>query len=362
MGDRRTSHAGWGRPQRAPSARTLLPVGWLVGGAALLVAAGLLGVSAGAADISATDILRHLLSHLPFSGVESPLDERQVALLVALRLPRVVMGAIVGALLATAGGAYQGVFRNALADPFLLGAAAGAGLGATLVMVFGQELTDTPRAAVPFAAFVGALVGVAAAYLLGSTAGGGGTASLVLAGVAVSSFLSAAQTLVQQMGVDQLQRVYSWLLGGLGRGGWDDVRLVWPYALVSLVVLLACGYLLDMLALGDDKALSLGLNPGVVRIIVISAASLATAAAVAVSGLIGFVGIVVPHVVRRLVGANYRAILPVTVLFGGAFLVLVDIVARTVVAPAELPIGVVTAFLGAPFFLLILRTTRHRTT
>jgi iron complex transport system permease protein len=343
------------------SARTGPPVGWLAGGAALLVASGLLGVSAGAASISAADIVLHLLSHLPF-GVESPLNERQVALLVALRLPRVVMGAIVGALLATAGGAYQGVFRNPLADPFLLGAAAGAGLGATLVMVFGQELTDTPRAAVPFAAFVGALVGVAAAYLLGSTAGGGGTASLVLAGVAVSSFLSAAQTLVQQMGVDQLQRVYSWLLGGVGRDGWDDVRLVWPYALVGLVVLLASGYLLDMLALGDDKAVSLGLNPAAVRIVVISAASLATAAAVAVSGLIGFVGIVVPHVVRRLVGPNYRAILPVTVLFGGAFLVLVDIVARTVVAPAELPIGVVTAFLGAPFFLLILRTTRHRPT
>jgi iron complex transport system permease protein len=343
------------------SARTGPPVGWLAVGAALLVASGLLGVSAGAASISAADIVLHLLSHLPF-GVESPLNERQVALLVALRLPRVVMGAIVGALLATAGGAYQGVFRNPLADPFLLGAAAGAGLGATLVMVFGQELTDTPRAAVPFAAFVGALVGVAAAYLLGSTAGGGGTASLVLAGVAVSSFLSAAQTLVQQMGVDQLQRVYSWLLGGVGRDGWDDVRLVWPYALVGLVVLLASGYLLDMLALGDDKAVSLGLNPAAVRIVVISAASLATAAAVAVSGLIGFVGIVVPHVVRRLVGPNYRAILPVTVLFGGAFLVLVDIVARTVVAPAELPIGVVTAFLGAPFFLLILRTTRHRPT
>mgnify|MGYP005796338115 CR=1 FL=1 len=185
---------------------------------------------------------------------------------------------------------------------------------------------------------------------------------ILLAGVAVSSFLSAVQTLVQQMGVDQLQRIYSWLLGGLGRGGWDDVRLVLPYAVVALTVLLACGYLLDMLALGDDKAVSLGLNPVMVRLVVISAASLATAAAVSVSGLIGFVGIVVPHIVRRLVGSNYRVILPITVLLGGAFMVLVDIVARTIVSPAELPIGVVTAFLGAPFFLLILRTTRHRST
>ncbi|MFD3684227.1 FecCD family ABC transporter permease [Nocardiopsis sp. NPDC058631] len=338
-----------------------LPVGWAAVGLAALVAAGLFGISAGAASLSAADIVRHLLSLLPL-GVESPLTERQAALLVELRLPRVVMGAIVGALLATAGGAYQGVFRNPLADPFLLGAAAGAGLGATLVMVFGQDFSDSPRALVPVAAFVGALLGVAAAYLLGSTAGGGGTASLVLAGVAVSSFLSAAQTLVQQLGVDQLQRIYAWLLGGLGRDGWNDVRLIAPYAVVGLVVLLLSGYLLDMLALGDDKAVSLGLNPAAVRIVVISAASLATAAAVSVSGLIGFVGIVVPHVVRRLVGSNYRAILPVTVLFGGAFLVAVDIVARTLVSPAELPIGVVTAFLGAPFFVLILRTTRHRGT
>ncbi|WP_017589554.1 FecCD family ABC transporter permease [Nocardiopsis ganjiahuensis] len=338
-----------------------VPLGWLLGGAVALFVAGVFGISAGAASISAADILRHLFSLLPF-GAESPLTDRQEALLMELRLPRVVMGAVVGALLATAGGAYQGVFRNPLADPFLLGAAAGAGLGATMVMVFGQDLTADPRALVPVAAFFGALMGVAAAYMLGSTAGGGGTAALVLAGVAVSSFLSAAQTLVQQMGVDQLQRIYAWLLGGLGRGGWDDVRLIAPYAVVGLVVLLLSGYLLDMLALGDDKAVSLGLNPAVVRMVVIAAASLATAAAVSVSGLIGFVGIVVPHIVRRLVGSNYRAILPVTVLVGGAFLVTVDIVARTVVAPAELPIGVVTAFLGAPFFVLILRTTRHRGT
>ncbi|MFD6952995.1 ABC transporter permease [Nocardiopsis sp. TSRI0078] len=336
-----------------------LPVAWFAGGLAVLAAAVLLGVSAGAASLSAVDIARHLLSLLPLD-VRSPLSDRQAALLVELRLPRVVMGAVVGALLATAGGAYQGVFRNPLADPYLLGAASGAGLGATMVIVFGQQFSDSPRALVPAAAFLGALLGVAAAYLLGSTAGGGGTASLVLAGVAVSSFLSAAQTLVQQMGVDQLQRIFAWLMGGLGRGGWDDVRLIAPYAVAGLVVLLASGYLLDMLSLGDDKAVSLGLNPAAVRIVVISAASLATAAAVSVSGLIGFVGIVVPHIVRRLVGSSYRAILPVTVLFGGAFLVLVDIVARTLIAPAELPIGVVTAFLGAPFFVLILRTTRHR--
>ncbi|RCV49451.1 FecCD family ABC transporter permease [Marinitenerispora sediminis] len=331
---------------------------WLPLGALALAAAMLLGVTAGAASITPGDILRELAAALPL-GVEGPLNERQRAVLLELRLPRVVMGAVVGGLLAIAGAGYQGVFRNPLADPYLLGAAGGAGLGATLVIVFAPALSLGPVRAVPLAAFAGALLGVAAAYLLGSTAGRGGTAGLVLAGVAVSSFLSAVQTLVQQFRIEELQRVFAWILGGLGRGGWDDVVLVAPYAAVGALVLLACGRLLDLLALGDEKAASLGLNPTAVRLLVIAAASLATAAAVSVSGLIGFVGIVVPHLVRRMVGSDYRRVLPMSLLVGGAFLVLVDIAARTVVAPAELPIGVVTAFVGAPFFLVVLRATRH---
>nr|WP_285757903.1 iron ABC transporter permease [Nocardiopsis ansamitocini] len=317
-----------------------------------------IGVGAGAASIGPLDIVRELLSHVPWLNVQSPLGERQQAVLFQLRLPRVVMGAVVGALLAVAGAAYQGVFRNPLADPYLLGAAGGAGLGATVVIIYGQGV-DLGLPLIPMAAFVGALTGVMGAYFLGSTAGRGGSASLVLAGVAVSSFLAAVQTLIQQLELQDLQRVYAWIMGGLGRGGWSDLWLIAPYAAVSLLVLLPCGYFLDLLALGDDKANSLGLNPSHVRLTVIAAASLATAAAVCVSGLIGFVGIVVPHIVRRLVGPNYRRILPVSLVVGGAFMVSADIVARTVIAPAELPIGVVTAFVGAPFFVLILRSTRH---
>ncbi|ASU82877.1 ABC transporter permease [Nocardiopsis gilva YIM 90087] len=332
---------------------------WLLGGLAVLLAAVITGVASGAASITPGDIAQTLLAKVG-AGTESPLNDRQIAVLVQLRLPRVVLGAMVGGLLATAGAAYQGVFRNPLADPYLLGAAGGAGLGATIIIAFGGDIFDSPRGLVPVAAFLGALLGVAAAYALGHTTGRGGTASLVLAGVAVSSFLAAMQTLLQQMRIEELERIYAWVLGGLGRGGWDDITMVAPYAAVSVIVLLGCGYLLDLLALGDEKALSLGLNATVVRLIVISTASLATAAAVAVSGLIGFVGIVVPHIVRRLVGTGYRMILPMSLLLGGAFLVLMDIVARTVLAPAELPLGVVTAFLGAPFFVLVLRGTRDR--
>ncbi|GAA3750210.1 iron complex transport system permease protein [Spinactinospora alkalitolerans] len=332
---------------------------WLLGGLIAVAAAVVLGTATGAASITTGAIVADLLSGLPL-GIESPLNDRQRAVLLELRLPRVLIGAAVGGLLAVAGAGYQGVFRNPLADPYLLGAAGGAGLGATIVIVYAPGLTAGPLRLIPLAAFIGAIIGVVGAYALGSAAGRGGTASLVLAGVAVSSFLSAVQTLIQQARIEELQQIYAWLLGGLGRGGWDDLLLIAPYAIVSVLVLLGCGYLLDVIALGDDKAASLGLNPTLVRLLVISAASLATAAAVSVSGLIGFVGIVVPHIVRRMVGSNYRRILPMSLLAGGAFLVLVDIVARTVVAPAELPLGVVTAFIGAPFFILILRTTRHQ--
>lgn len=335
---------------------------WPPLGLALLAVCGLVGVAAGAADIGPADIAAALLGHLPFVPLSSPLSELQEAVLVELRLPRVVLGALVGGLLASSGAAYQGVFRNPLADPYLLGAAGGAGLGATLVLAFGTQVLDSPQAVVPVAAFAGALVGVGAAYGLGTVAGGSGTTTLVLAGVAVSSFLSAAQNLVQMLRTEELRRIYAWMMGGLGNGGWDDVAMIAPYAALSVVVLMGCGYLLDLLALGDEKALSLGLNATGARLLVISAASLATAAAVSVSGLIGFVGIVVPHIVRRLVGTGYRMILPMSLLSGAAFLVLVDVAARTVIAPAELPLGVVTAFVGAPFFVFILRTTRSRGT
>lgn len=331
---------------------------WLAAAAVLLVAVCVAGTAAGAASITPTEIVRDLLAS---AGIgESPLDERQHAVLLELRLPRVVMGAVVGGLLAVAGAGYQGVFRNPLADPYLLGAAGGAGLGATLVIVFGQDLEVAAGSLIPIAAFAGALSGVLLAYALGSLAGGGGTATLLLAGVAVSSFLAAVQTLIQQFRIEDLRRIYSWVLGGLGRGGWQDFTSIAPYALLSVVVLIASGYFLDMLALGDEKASSLGLNPTAVRLVVITAASLATACAVSVSGLVGFVGIIVPHIVRRLVGSDYRRVVPMSLLIGGVFLVLIDIVARTVITPAELPLGAVTAFLGAPFFLVILRATRNQ--
>ena len=322
----------------------------------MLVVVAAAAVLIGPAGLPAGGVLRELASHLPFVDLQSGLDARQAAIVWELRLPRMVLGALVGATLALAGGAYQGVFRNPLADPYLLGVAAGAGLGATLAVVsFGSG-----SALVPVAAFLGAVGAVAAAYALGAAAGGRRSgATLILSGVAVAAFLTAAQTFVQQQHADSIREVYSWILGRLGTAGWSEVALMTPYAVVSATVILFHRRLLDVLAVGEEEARALGVHRGRVRAAVVVAATLGTAGAVAVSGLIGFVGIVVPHVVRLMVGASYRAILPLSIVCGAAFLVLADLVARTAIGPAEIPIGVITAFVGGPFFLVVLRTSRR---
>ncbi|GIU90950.1 MAG: hypothetical protein KatS3mg010_2049 [Acidimicrobiia bacterium] len=180
----------------------------------------------------------------------------------------------------------------------------------------------------------------------------------MLAGVAVASFLTAVQTFVQQRNADTVRDVYTWILGRLTTAGWDEVKLLGPYFVIASVVMLVHRRALDVMALGDQEAASLGVDVGRVRLTIVVAASLATAAAVSVSGLIGFVGVIVPHTVRLVAGTSYRVVLPLSFLFGGAFLALADLVARTVVSPAEIPIGVVTAFFGAPFFVLVLRTAK----
>jgi iron complex transport system permease protein len=324
---------------------------------AFLAAAVFVGALVGPVHLGAANVVRAVFAHV--FGLRSPLKGTDDAILWDLRLPRVVLGALVGGTLAAAGAAYQGVFRNPLADPYLLGAAAGAGLGATIVVAYGPS-GSISRDLLPLSAFAGAAVAVVAAYVLGRSAGiAGGAAALVLAGVTVASFLTALQTFVQQQNVDTVQEVYTWLLGRLATTGWREVAIVLPYALVAWIVILAHRRLLDVVAVGDEEAAALGVRVARVRIAVVAAATIGTAAAVAVSGLIGFVGIIVPHAIRLLVGGSYRLLLPLSVLVGAGFLVFADVIARTIMSPAELPIGVVTAFFGAPFFAVVLRTSRR---
>ncbi|MGV0836702.1 FecCD family ABC transporter permease [Mycolicibacterium thermoresistibile] len=324
-----------------------------------VVGAAALATFVGPADLPARGVLLALIDAVPGVDVDHGLTAAQHAVLWQIRLPRVVLGALVGATLAVAGAAYQGVFRNPLADPYLLGVSSGAGLGATAVIVFGATASVF---AVPAAAFVGGILAVTATYLIGRGVGGGRTeVVIILAGVAVAAFANAGQTFLQQRYDDTMRQVYSWLLGRLGTNGWTEVGVALPYVVLTIVVLLLFGRILDVMAVGDLEAASLGVDPGRVRLLLVAVATLGTAAVVSVSGLIGFVGIVVPHAVRLLVGPGHRLLLPLSVLCGAAFLLLADVLARWALAPAELPIGVVTAAIGAPFFLVVLRRSRGMT-
>jgi iron complex transport system permease protein len=340
--------------------RGLAPL-WVCAAVAFLVGSLLIGVLVGPVHLGVGNVLDSIAARLRVPGMSSPLSPTEEAILWDIRMPRVVLGALVGGMLALAGATYQGVFRNPLADPYLLGVAAGAGLGATLAIAYLPEGLRG-RQALPIAAFVGGAAAVVLTYSVGSSAGRGRDAvTLVLAGVTVASFFTALQTFVQQQNADTLQQVYTWILGSIPSSGWNDVVLILPYVVIASAVILLHRRVVDVLSLGDDEATSLGVDVRRVRLTLVVAATIGTAAAVAVCGLIGFVGIIVPHAIRMLAGTGYRALLPLSVIAGAGFLVLADVIARTALAPAEIPLGIVTAFFGAPFFALVLRTSRGGT-
>lgn len=332
---------------------------WYVAASALLVVSVLLGASIGAAGPSAWRVPLALLDHLPFISIDAGISQIDWNIIWKIRMPRVMLGLLVGGMLSIGGAGYQGVFRNPLVDPYLLGAAAGAGLGAVIVLTVARDSTSTwPVDPVPVMAFCGAMLTVFVTYIVGSGYHGSGRsgATLVLAGVAVTAFVSALQTYILQRNADAVREVFAWILGRLSSATWSDVRLCLPYIAVSVVILFAMRRHLDVLRVGDEEASALGMSVARTRVIVVAAATLGTAAAVGVSGLIGFVGLVVPHVVRLAAGPSYRHLIPLSFLAGASFLILADIPGRTLQGGAETPIGVVTAFLGAPFFIYLLRT------
>jgi len=313
--------------------------------AAALLIACLLAVGFGPVNLNFGSIIKTLL------GLPNGLENEDRTLLLELRLPRVVLGALVGAALATSGAVYQSVFRNPLADPYLLGAASGAGLGATIAITNGG---GDLHALLPIFAFLGGVLAVGATFLVAGRLFAD-PSTLLLAGIAVGSFATAFQTYLQQRNSAALRPVYSWILGELTVANWDVVKWAGFYILIALFILIRISKVLDALMLSDEEAYSLGVSPQKIRLVAVAAATLATATAVSASGLIGFVGIVVPHLVRGLTKrATNRSLLSIAFV-GAAFLVIADLGARTLLSPAELPIGVITAFVGAPFFLFVLR-------
>jgi iron complex transport system permease protein len=321
-----------------------------------LVASLVAGLALGAVSVAPGEVVRALGNAL--TGTADGMSDR---LVVDVRLPRVILAALVGASLAGAGAIYQALFRNPLADPYILGVSSGAGLGAIIALTLTAQATIVRYGAVPLAAFAGALLTVLLVTRLASWRGRLDTASLLLAGVAISYTLAAMTSFVLVFAREQMAAVVFWMMGGLGTASWPYVAMVAPMFAVGAAATLSFTRELNLMLLGDDRAGQLGLSVERFKLVSLAVASLLTAAAVAVAGLIGFVGLMVPHMVRLVLGPDHRALVPASLMGGAIALVLADLIARTIIAPVELPVGVVTALLGGPFFVwLLVRGERAR--
>jgi iron complex transport system permease protein len=321
---------------------------------AFLFLAVLLSVAVGSVFIPPADLWRVLTGRPPQVVAQAG------TILLILRLPRTALVLLTGAALGGSGASYQGLFRNPLADPYLIGVASGAGLGAVIAMSVRWPYSFWGLMAVPAAAFAGALLAVFLVYALARVGKTVPTTSLILAGVAFSSFAGALTSFLMLRSTGELRRAISWLLGGSAQAGWSPVLTVLPYLVIGLGMLFLSGHALNLLQFGDEQAGQLGLPVTRAKTLILVAASLTTAAAVSFSGIIGFVGLIAPHVMRLWFGPDHRRLLPLSAIGGAAALLVADVLARTLLSPQELPVGIVTALFGAPFFLWVLRRAKNQ--
>lgn len=321
----------------------------------------LIAAAVGAVSISPLDIIKMMLNKtglFHFTATWQPSDE---TILFLIRLPRVIAGALVGAALASAGVLFQGMLRNPMADPYIIGTSAGAAFGATIAMMLPISVAFLSFGLVSIAAFFGALGAVLLVYNLAKVGGKTPIVSMLLAGFAVSAMLAAIVFLMVTLSgrTGLLQNVYSFLMGSISVSGWNQIIIVAPLIIGAIVAARFLAFRLNALSLGEEGAAYLGIDVERDKLLVLALGSLLTAAAVSISGLVGFIGLVVPHAVRLMLGPDHRLLLPAAALSGAAFLVLADLFARTVLAPSEIPIGIITAIIGAPFFIYLLRHTRR---
>lgn len=341
--------------------RSRYRVASLIIGALALLLIAVLAMTWGSYTIPAADVASILWHKLAAGAEAARYPASWVTVILEIRLPRVLLAALVGAALAPAGAVYQGLFRNPLADPYLIGVSSGAGLGATIALVFGVQLRWQGLGAVSLFAYVGALVATAVVYTLSRVGGRMSVATLLLAGVALGAFLTSFTTFLMFQAPDAFRAVHvvGWLMGSFALASWPRVYVVAPSVILGGIVLWAYAHRLNVLQLDEDQARQLGIPLSRTRLALIVLVSLVLAAAVSVSGVIGFVGLIVPHAVRLVWGPDHRFLLPMSGVGGALFMVLADGLARTLLSPAELPVGVVTAFCGAPFFLYLVRRRRH---
>ena len=300
-----------------------------------------------------------LLSKLPLVEIAPEWASTLETIVIDIRLPRVMLAGLVGAALAAAGATYQGLFRNPLADPYLIGVAQGAALGAVIGFLLPSGWHALGFGIIPLLAFAGALISTTVVYLLARVGKTLPVTTLILAGVALGALLSSIVSYLIISSGDKLHSIMFWLMGSFSLSQWSEAIMVLPYMLVGLVVLLLYARSLNLMQLDEEQAQQLGINVERLKLVLLGAATLITAAAVSFVGIIGFVGIIIPHAVRMIWGADYRFLLPLSILTGAIFLILADILARTALAPTEIPIGVITAICGAPFFLYLLRRRKR---
>lgn len=333
--------------------------GWLLPIlAAMLIGALLLGAGIGAVAVPPDVALAIILNKVGIN-LEVAFTQQQMAVLWNIRLPRVVLGALVGAALAVSGALLQGIFRNPLADPGLIGVSSGAALGAVFTIISGIAVFGIYT--LPIAAFLAGAATTLLVYQLSRRHGRTDVAMLLLVGVALNALAGATTGLLTYLADDaQLRSIVFWTLGGLGGALWETVLAAAPPILLALAVAPRLGFYLNLFALGETEARHLGANTELIKRATVLIAALATGAAVALTGPIGFIGLIVPHIIRLAIGPDHRRLIPACALGGATLLVLADLLARTLAAPAEIPVGLFTAFAGGPFFLaLILRTRRQ---
>lgn len=363
----RTVSEAFTKPAMPSAIRPQSKVYSLLGLVGLLVVVVIFAATLGSVRIPFVAAFQVLLSQLPFVDISpsspealgAPLSlEIMETIILDIRLPRIILAGLVGAALAVAGATYQGLFRNPLADPYLLGVASGAGLGATVALLIPFALPWMAFGAVPLLAFVGAAAAVTVVYLLARVGKTLPATTLILAGVALAAFLSSITSYLMIISGKELVGIVFWLLGGLHLARWSEIWVVLPVVLAGFVVIWLHARPLNVMQLDEEQAQQLGINVERVKLTLLITATLITSSAICFTGPIGFVGIIVPHAVRLIWGPDHRFLLPLSTLVGAIFLIVADTLARTLIPPTGIPVGIITAFCGAPFFLYLLRRRR----
>lgn len=324
----------------------------------LLVLSAILAVALGSFSIPIKTVTEVLIQKIPLisSWFEfAPISEAAKTIILQVRLPRVILAILVGSALATAGVVYQALFKNPMADPYVIGISSGGAMGAAVAILAGLNISFLGISAVPCLAFLGSILTAFVVYQIARTGNKIPVASLLLSGLAVGAFISSILSFMLIVNGEDLHRIFFWLLGGLSARNWSHVKMCLPFLGIGFICSLVFAKDLNIALLGEERAQHLGIDIENLKKIIFLFTSLLVAAAVSVSGLIGFVGLMTPHIIRLIIGPDHRYLVPASALGGGLFLLVADLFARTALSPTEIPVGIVTAFFGVPFFIFLLK-------